>query len=141
MNALLLSALVGLARATEGNEDKLNESTFLLITSALLADETDAETENLLYTRLREEKKRLVPDCFFCTASCGRNEDYDVSNLENNSADIREMKIQILSNAREIAKCGKAAALPFLCRSLYAIGRDDWSREDLQEIINEAGLH
>ena len=105
----LLGALVGLVRATEGNEDMINDGTDSLVIEALRTDpETAALDEiDLLLHRITDEKRRLIPNCFSCEARCGRTDDYDVGEFYNAPNDIREAKLLILSNLRKIAQCSR----------------------------------
>ena len=102
----LLGALVGLVRATEGNEDLVNKNTDALVLEALRLDGecATAEVINALIERIIAEKKRLIPNCFCCTASCGRNDDYDMQELYNAPEDIREAKLTMLSSLQRLAK-------------------------------------
>ena len=61
MNGEVLSALVALARATEGNEWNITADTRGLITEAI---NDDGENTESLLKRIEDERNRLVPDCF-----------------------------------------------------------------------------
>ncbi len=72
---VLTGKLIGIARAADNNEDKLTKETDAVIIDGLFAAVTnvnfDDEALNKLIARANAEKRRLVPNCFECTASCG----------------------------------------------------------------------
>ena len=78
----LTGALIGLARATEGNEDLVNDETDKLIIEGLFATITNVnfnnETLEALIEKIEAERKRLIPNCFYCTSRCGRNYNFDM---------------------------------------------------------------
>ena len=75
-NSKLLSHLIGLARAISGNEDLVNDTTkYLIFDSLLNLHQVDSVTSSII-TRITEERKRLIPNCFYCESSCGRNDLY-----------------------------------------------------------------
>ena len=128
MNGEVLSALVALARATEGNEWNITADTRGLITEAINDD--GGNTESLL-KRIEGERKRLVPDCFHCASPCGRTAPYDLEGLINADEETKKAKQILLSSLKEVS--GKGDDLIF--RVLYAIGRDDWSAEELLHVL------
>ena len=128
MNGEVLSALVALARATEGNEWNITADTRGLITEAINDD--GGNTESLL-KRIEGERKRLVPDCFHCASPCGRTAPYDLEGLINADEETKKAKHILLSSLKEVS--GKGDDLIF--RVLYAIGRDDWSVEELLQVL------
>ena len=77
----LTGALIGLARATEGNESLVNEMTDRLVLEGLFTTITNVnfnnETISALIEKIEVEKERLVPKCFCCSSACGRNDNYD----------------------------------------------------------------
>lgn len=128
MNGEVLSALVALARATEGNEWNITADTRGLITEAINDD--GGNTESLL-KRIEGERKRLVPDCFHCASPCGRTAPYDLEGFINADEETKKAKQILLSSLKEVS--GKGDDLIF--RVLYAIGRDDWSAEELLQVL------
>ena len=128
MNGEVLSALVALARATEGNEWNITADTRGLITEAI---NDDGENTESLLKRIEDERKRLVPDCFHCASPCGRTAPYDLEGLINADEETKKAKQILLSSLKEVS--GKGDDLIF--RVLYAIGRDDWSAEELLQVL------
>ena len=70
----LTGALIGLARATEGNEYLITGDTSRLVLEGLFTTVTNVNFNNDTITelirRVEKERERLVPDCFVCTVSC-----------------------------------------------------------------------
>jgi hydroxylamine reductase len=148
----LTGALIGLARATEGNEDKVNETTDKLILEGLFTTITNVnfnnETITALIAHVTTEKERLVPNCLSCSSSCGRNNDYDMKDLWNADEDIRSLKSLILFGIRGMAAYAyhaqvlgynDAAVNKFFYKALFAIGMKDWGMDELLPIVLEVG--
>ena len=140
----LTGALIGLARATEGNEAKLTKRTHDMVTEGLFATLTnvnfDDEALRKMIAALHEEKERLVPRCGECADSCGRNEDYNVENIWNAQEDLRSVKSLILFGLRGLAAYAYHASVlgyrdeniyKFLYRALFSLGED----KDVQELL------
>lgn len=148
----LTGALIGLSRSTEGNADKLSDTTASVVVEGLFATLTNVNFDNeaLLHIlqRVEEEKRKLVPDCYACAASCGKNNDYDMKELWNANEDIRSLKSLILFGIRGIAAYAYHAAVlgykdekihQFLYKALFAIGTSDWGMDELLPIVLEVG--
>ena len=148
----LTGALIGLARATDGNEHMLSASTADVVVEGLFATLTNVNFDNDalldILDRVDAEKRKLVPECFKCAASCGRNNDYDMQKLWNAPEDIRSLKSLILFGIRGVAAYAYHAAVlgyrdetvhKFLYKALFAIGMDDWGMEELLPIVLEVG--
>ena len=101
----LTGALIGLARATDG--DTLpDETTGKLVIEALFTTMTnvsfDEDSIRRCIRRVRQEKARLVPECSSCSSPCGRNDEYNMANLWQAQEDIRSLKSLILFGIRGI---------------------------------------
>ena len=125
----LIGKLIGLARATEGNEHLIRESLFTLI-RASLSQEID---EKKLIKLCNEEKKYLVPDCFSCMCPCGRTSDYDIEELEEESGVGRDLRVIILNELFY----QKGIDNNLLLRAVYAIGANYWKEEEIIPILKE----
>lgn len=148
----LTGALIGLARATDGNEHLISESSTAVIVESLFATLTnvnfdDRALESLL-ERVEKEKRKMVPDCFTCASPCGKNNDYDMENLWNADEAIRSLKSLLLFGIRGVAAYAHHAAVlgchddavdRFFYKALIAIGMDDWDVDSLMPIVLEAG--
>lgn len=148
----LTGALIGLARATDGNEHLISASSTAVVVESLFATLTNVNFDNdaleQLLARVEEEKRKMVPDCFSCASPCGKNQDYDLGKLWSAEEDIRSLKSLILFGIRGIAAYAYHAALlgyhdetvdRFFYKALVAIGMDDWGMEELLPIVMEVG--
>ena len=144
--AELFGALIGLARATFGNEDLMTSSTFAVVLEALSSTscESDAKPEQLsdLIRRINEEKYKLVPSCFYCSSPCGRTSNYNMKDLDTAAEDVRSLKFSILSELCDLAARLDSAAhsLPtfeaLVYRALACIG-EDWNADELSSVLTE----
>ena len=145
-------ALIGLARAVEGNEDSVTYETDKLILEGLFAAVTNVDfnndTLNDLLSRINAEKEKLVPLCEECGAPCGRNEDFDMKKLWYAHEDIRSLKSLILFGIRGMAAYAYHADVlgysdpqisSFFYKALYAVCQEDWGMEELLPIVMEVG--
>lgn len=138
--AQLTGAVIGLARATEGNEDKITPQTRQAMIDGLAATAPGVPGDlEALLARVAEEKRKLIPNCCTCAAPCGRNNDYCLEDLQWEPQEIRELKALLLSAARTIAGAADPNAFPFLCRALIMLGISGYRREHLLPILQEAG--
>ena len=147
----LIGALIGLARATDGNEDLVSSSTDKVVIEGLLAAvasvSCDKEAITGLIARVQEEKRRLVPNCFGCAAPCGRTGDYDMQELWTADEDVRSLKSLILLSIRGMAEYACHASAPgfddkdvirFIYKALFVIGMDQGA-DELLPVVSEAG--
>lgn len=147
----LTGALVGLARAAEGNGDMVTKDTDRLIIEGLFATITNVnfndETVSALIDRVHAEKDRLVPSCLSCASICGRNEDYDMRSIWDGDEDIRSLKSLILFGIRGVAAYAYHASVlgytdeevnKFFYKALFTIGTD-WGIDELLPVVLEVG--
>ena len=147
----LTGALIGIARASNGNEHLLTKEINSLVIESLFATLTnvnfDNDSLNGLLDRAEQAKKSMVPDCFACASSCGRTDDYDMSMLWNAEEDIRSLKSLILFGIRGVAAYAYHAAVlgyhsevveNFLYKALFVIG-EDMTMEELLPVVLEVG--
>ncbi len=145
----LTGALIGLARAAEGNvpgpsADKvIIEGLFTTVTNVNFNN----ETINALIDRVHEEKRRIVPDCESCGSPCGRTEDYDMKGIWEADEDIRSLKSLILFGIRGMAAYAYHAAVlgytdkdvnKFFYKALFVIG-ENWKVDELLPVVMEVG--
>ena len=148
----LTGALIGLARATEGNEQLVTEEMNQLVLEGLFTTITNVnfndETLKLLIDKIEDTKKKLVPNCFTCSDSCGRNNNFDMSTLWTTDEDIRSLKSLILFGIRGMAAYAYHASVlgytdetisKFFYKALFAIGMKDWEMDELLPIVLEVG--
>ena len=148
----LTGALIGLARATEGNEQLVTEEMNQLVLEGLFTTITNVnfndETLKFLIDKIEDTKKKLVPNCFTCSDSCGRNNNFDMSTLWTTDEDIRSLKSLILFGIRGMAAYAYHASVlgytdetisKFFYKALFAIGMKDWGMDKLLPIVLEVG--
>ena len=148
----LTGALIGLARATEGNEQLVTEEMNQLVLEGLFTTITNVnfndEILKLLINKIEDTKKKLVPNCFTCSDSCGRNNNFDMNTLWTTDEDIRSLKSLILFGIRGLAAYAYHASVlgytdetisKFFYKALFAIGMKDWGMDKLLPIVLEVG--
>jgi len=146
----LTGALIGLARATDGNTQP-TEKTYKLLIKGLFTTITNVNFNDItikaLIDEVHAEKQRLVPNCSDCGAPCGRNDDYEMSRLWDADEDIRSLKSLILFGIRGMAAYAYHADVlgytdkrvnEFFAKALFAIG-EDWGMTELLPIVLEVG--
>ena len=149
----LTGALIGLGRTPNGDTTLGNEKTWKLLIEGLFATITNVnfneETLRELIERVHSEKAALVPMCSGCANPCGKNEDYDMTNLWTADEDIRSLKSLILFGIRGIAAYAYHALVlgyrdedlnRFIARALFVIG-EDWEMEELLPVVMEVGKY
>lgn len=147
MEDKLIGILIGIARATEGNEDKITKETDRIIIEGLANTSAGVSSDNkileALIERAENEKRKLIPLCYECACPCGRNDNYNMQDLWNAKEDGRSLRIQILSEIREIAVrmyCGEdieCEVNPFFYEALFAVGMDDFGGQELLPIVTK----
>ena len=148
----LTGALIGLARAVGGNEHLVTEEMNQLVLEGLFTTITNVnfndETLKLFINKIEDTKKKLVPNCFTCSGSCGRNNNFDMNTLWTTDEDIRSLKSLILFGIRGMAAYAYHASVlgytdetisKFFYKALFAIGMKDWGVDKLLPIVLEVG--
>lgn len=149
----LTGAIIGFARATEGNEDLISDTANAIIIESLFITLTnvnfDNNSINEALKKVALEKRKIIPNCFTCTSCCGKNNDYDMNKLWNEpNEDIKSLKSLILFGLRGIAAYAYHAAVlgyysdevyKFIYKALVIIGMDSCSTDRLLEISLEVG--
>ena len=148
----LTGALIGLARAVEGNEHLVNEEMNQLVLEGLFTTVTNVnfndETLKILIYKIENAKKKLVPNCFICSGSCGRNDNFDMNTLWTTDEDVRSLKSLILFGIRGMAAYAYHASVlgytdetisKFFYKALFAVGMKDWGMDELLPIVLEVG--
>lgn len=148
----LTGALIGLARAAEGNEHLVNEEMNQLVLEGLFTTVTNVnfndETLKILIYKIENAKKKLVPNCFTCSGSCERNDNFDMNTLWTTDEDVRSLKSLILFGIRGMAAYAYHASVlgytdetisKFFYKALFAVGMKDWGMDELLPIVLEVG--
>ena len=148
----LTGALIELARAAEGNEHLVTEEMNQLVLEGLFTTVTNVnfndETLKILIYKIENAKKKLVPNCFTCSGSCGRNDNFDMNTLWTTDEDVRSLKSLILFGIRGMAAYAYHASVlgytdetisKFFYKALFAVGMKDWGMDELLPIVLEVG--
>ncbi len=148
----LTGALIGLARAAEGNEHLVTEEMNQLVLEGLFTTVTNVnfndETLKILIYKIENAKKKLVPNCFTCSGSCGKNDNFDMNTLWTTDEDVRSLKSLILFGIRGMAAYAYHASVlgytdetisKFFYKALLAVGMKDWGMDELLPIVLEVG--
>ncbi|MBR2950106.1 MAG: hypothetical protein IKC46_09595 [Lachnospiraceae bacterium] len=141
MNASLLSALIGLARAADSNIPSETTDRTMLKGLLTLSD----IPQDITVEKIHLEKYKLVPDCQYCASPCKRTSDPSPSDLDIDTPEIRHKKHQILNAALSIAPVvyckytdGKncEALCLLLYRALFALG-ENWDESYFDSILED----
>lgn len=145
----LTGALVGLARAADGNEP--TPSTDLAMLEGLFTTITNVNFDNEAILRqievTKKAKEALIPNCACCASHCVRNDDYDMNELWNADEDVRSLKSLILFGLRGMAAYAYHALMlgysdkevnNFFYKGMFAIG-EDWGMGELLPLVIETG--
>ena len=148
----LTGALIGLARAYQGNEDVANEQTDKLMIEGLFTTITNVNFNNDtiqdVIDRVHAEKNRLAPECGSCASVCGRNDDYNMNDVWTADEDIRSLKSLILFGIRGMAAYAYHASVlgyterevnSFFYKALFAVGMNDFGMDELLPVVLEVG--
>lgn len=135
----LLGELVGLARATDGNEHLITESVTEIIAEILSAN-VDSEMQYAAYSRkIDATKQEIVPDCFHCVNPCGRTAALDLKTLERESRQTQETKFAILDKIRTLSASERSRETDFkLYRGLVLLGLEGYSPEELTALFESS---
>ena len=134
----LLGELVGLARATDGNEHLITQ-TVTDIVAEILTTNVRSESEYNLYSgKIDSAKREMVPDCYLCANPCGRTAALDLKNLKDESQPIQESKYAILREIRTLAASERSREKDLkLYRGLVILGLEANSADELLELFAE----
>ena len=136
----LMGAIIGLARATEGNEDLITESTDRTMQDALaMAIDADETALFDMLDRIRDEKRKLVPNCFDCAMPCGRTSDFDMNMLANETPTLQKAKIELLALLQALAKNAPldAQTMRIFYQALNFIGYDGATTKQIYKLIEK----
>ncbi len=134
----LLGQLVGLARATDGNEHLITEAVTEIIAEILRAN-VSGEAQYVAYSdKIDAAKRKMVPDCFHCANPCGRTAALDLKTLEREPPHLRETKLAILDEIRTLAGSVRNQERDLkLYRGLVLLGMEGYSPGELIALFAE----
>lgn len=137
--AKLLGELVGLARATDGNEHLITESVTDIVAEILSLD-VRSDAQYAVYSRkIDTAKQEIVPDCFRCSNPCGKTAALDLNTLEGESLHVRETKFVILDKIRTLSASERNHETDLkLYRGLVILGLEGYSPEELTALFESS---
>ena len=148
----LTGALIGIARAVDGNEHLISDSTDKIVREGLAATIPGTKPGNrslsLLIQRAEDEKRKLIPLCYECASPCGKNNNYDMRGLYAADEDICSLKSLILCGIRSMAvHACRAAELGqtdhevsrFFYQALFAVGEESFGVQELLPVAAQFG--
>ncbi len=146
----LTGALIGLARSLEGNSAP-TKNTAKIVIEGLFTTVTNVnfnnDTLNDIINLINEEKSKILPGCQGCTSTCGRSDDFDMSEVWGGDEDIRSLKSLILFGIRGMAAYAHHAMVlgyededinNFFYKALFFIGYN-CNASELLPIVLEVG--
>lgn len=134
MRDRLIGELIGLARATEGNEHLISDSSTAVILEALTAVNTlDAESLESMLRKVEAEKRKMVPNCFCCASPCGRTNACDLKMLQQEEPYTQIRKQQILTKLTQ----GAPKDPKTLYTALIALGIEGIDPKILESILQK----
>ncbi len=145
----LTGALIGLARAAEGNPRTAGADRAMLagLFTTITNVNFNNKTVQQMIDRVHIEKAALAPQCSGCGSSCLSNDDYNMQELWQADEDIRSLKSLILFGLRGMAAYAYHAMVlgysdetvnQFFYEGLFAIGCYD-TMEDLLPVVLKTG--
>lgn len=130
----LIGELIGLARATDGNEHLITADSTALVLACLAARPADEDQLQSHLRRVEEIKRSMIPDCFLCANPCGRTGPYNLAQLRREPEDIRQAKQRILEALLQANGQTTEAAL---YQGLIAIGMEGLTPDFLDSLARE----
>lgn len=101
----IVSALIGLVGACNNNPKTENTDQVIIkaLAFTLTQSEADDGTLQALIEEIYAEKYTIAPGCAACRTPCGNTSDYDMNRIYNAEADIRNLKLKIITALKELA--------------------------------------
>jgi len=141
INKKLLCYIIGLARAIDGNMDLITNDTIFTLYDSILALPILDNDSNECIDRIESERKRLIPNCYICQSSCGRNDLYNINEFNSYSEEIKSIKLSILLNIIDKVSVNYYNSnydfVKLILNSLFYIGFNDATYEELNEYNNK----
>lgn len=139
----LIGAVIGLARAAEGNRNRPDDAAHraLLLAMQLAGDPNpDIQALTASIAALHAAKARLIPRCAVCTKPCGRNDDFDWNGFTEQTPTLKVLKLEVLTSlstlATKLATCRDKTCFDAGMEFLYC-GLFEWGRTDKTETLND----
>ena len=141
----IISALIGLVGACGSNPKTPNTDRVVIKALALPVCRPDLSQRELeaMVEEIHAEKNAVSPGCAACAMPCGNTSDYDMERLYQAKSQVRRLKLEILSQLRQLAvksgggaAAGEEADAEFFYKALAWVSCD-LSEEQLLELLDE----
>lgn len=134
MKKRVIGALIGIARATDGNEHLITVETNATLIECLRAEPENEEQVQVLLKRIEDTKRNMVPDCFLCANPCGKNSGFDLHELNREKPDVRDLKHALLQSVCRYAAADNCDER-IIYMTLVVIGIEDYSAETMKHLL------
>lgn len=103
----VISALIGLVGACNNNPktDATDSVVIKALAASVLCRESDDTSLAGIIAEIYAEKNAVAPDCAVCACPCGSTSDYDMNRIYEAGAEIRDLKLELLSRCQHLAVC------------------------------------
>lgn len=134
----LIGSLIGLARATEGNEHLITQEVTSTVITCLRAAHNENADFSYLERKIEEAKRGMVPNCYLCASPCGRTSAYNLELLQKEHESTRQLKYRILDSLLKLAGHDFEKTHESLYyKGLIVIGLEDLSVDFLLSVDEE----
>lgn len=102
---ILLGKIIGLLRAVDAdNSIILTNDDYELIRQGLFSIKNNADVDFFIM-KISNLKNQLLPDCASCAFTCGRSEDFNISEIKNDKLkNYKISKVNMLLNDSSLDK-------------------------------------
>lgn len=101
----VISALIGLVGACNNNPKTAATDNVVIkaLAYSVLYKESDDTSLSGIIAEIYAEKNAVAPDCAVCACPCGNTSDYDMNRIYEVGAEIRDLKLELLSRCQHLA--------------------------------------
>ncbi len=101
----VISALIGLVGACNNNPKTSATDSVVIKALAVpvLCQKLDEVILSGIIDEIYAEKNIVAPDCASCASPCGNTSDYDMNRIYGAEAEIRDIKLRLLSKCQYLA--------------------------------------
>lgn len=136
LQTTLLGALIGLARATDGNEHLISPESTAVILECLAAKPGTVDELHAMLSMVEKVKQKMIPDCFRCANPCGRTAAYDLALIDLEEKSVQDVKYSILRMLLELSeKQLDPTEESLIYHGLIAIGLENYTAEELVSVF------
>ena len=143
----VISVLIGLIGACNNNSKTERTDKVVLKALAFELLHPNAEDNELqnIKDEVTAEKYAISPGCALCAMPCGNTSDYDMNRIYNAKEEIRTIKLQLLSELKELAarlssrpaeESLPAESMEFIYKALTYVGCD-LDKDSLLPLLEE----